>query len=219
MKRTGFTLIELLVVIAIIAILAAILFPVFAKAREKARQSSCASNLKQLGLAFLMYSQDYDERLPSYRMANSSPGCQINWWNQIPPYVKNTQIFICPSTQFSYPSGGYGANLSHVSPCGSCVAMGTIARPAQAFMLWDAAIDGCATGSPVDGVESGPAVHSYCPVCVNCADLIGGSGASSRHNGGANVALVDGHVKWYKQEVLNNHQGNSATDLWGHFSN
>ena len=66
MSRRGFTLIELLVVIAIIAILAAILFPVFAKAREKARQTSCLSNVKQLGLGLMMYAQDYDEKLPSY---------------------------------------------------------------------------------------------------------------------------------------------------------
>lgn len=69
MKRTGFTLIELLVVIAIIAILAAILFPVFARAREKARQSSCLSNQKQIGLAILMYNQDYDERVIQWRIA------------------------------------------------------------------------------------------------------------------------------------------------------
>ena len=74
MSRRGFTLIELLVVIAIIAILAAILFPVFAKAREKARQTSCLSNLKQLGLSFLMYAQDYDELLPSYRLGKEKIG-------------------------------------------------------------------------------------------------------------------------------------------------
>ncbi|MBC7289450.1 MAG: DUF1559 domain-containing protein, partial [Armatimonadetes bacterium] len=87
--RKGFTLIELLVVIAIIAILAAILFPVFARAREKARQASCMSNLKQLALAMLMYAQDYDENLP---LSLTAPG---DWWNdtwkaRISPYVKNT---------------------------------------------------------------------------------------------------------------------------------
>src|SRR5207302_2776977 len=91
-QRKGFTLIELLVVIAIIAILAAILFPVFAQAREKARAISCTSNMKQLGLSVLMYVQDYDEMYPM--------GCWDNWWNNWPttvqPYVKNMQVFRCP---------------------------------------------------------------------------------------------------------------------------
>jgi len=109
--RRGFTLIELLVVIAIIAILAAILFPVFAQAREKARQSSCTSNLKQIGLAFRMYIQDYDERTPSCNPRPSggpdTHGQQglagqsfaYNGWisNGLIPYVKNQAIYICPS--------------------------------------------------------------------------------------------------------------------------
>lgn len=94
MKKSGFTLIELLVVIAIIAILAAILFPVFAQAREKARQTSCISNLKQLGTSIQMYIQDYDETYPV--------GSPDNWWYDIwgittQPYIKNVQIFKCPS--------------------------------------------------------------------------------------------------------------------------
>jgi prepilin-type N-terminal cleavage/methylation domain-containing protein len=96
--RSGFTLIELLVVIAIIAILAAILFPVFAQAREKARQTACLSNSKQLGLALTMYTQDYDEVTPNQYWDHS--GC-TEWdctpaW-QLAPYTKNTQVWICPS--------------------------------------------------------------------------------------------------------------------------
>jgi prepilin-type N-terminal cleavage/methylation domain-containing protein len=105
---TGFTLIELLVVIAIIAILAAILFPVFAKAREKARQISCASNLKQLGLGVLQYVQDNDEIYPT---TNSNSGANVpgNWGQQIYPYVKSTGVFACPdSTDASSFSGGTG---------------------------------------------------------------------------------------------------------------
>ncbi|MBM3498472.1 MAG: DUF1559 domain-containing protein [Armatimonadetes bacterium] len=96
MRRSqGFTLIELLVVIAIIAILAAILFPVFARAREKARQTSCLSNVKQLGLGVMMYCQDYDETYPGYyppwpATVPSPQGC--SWWEGIYPYVKNYQL-------------------------------------------------------------------------------------------------------------------------------
>jgi prepilin-type N-terminal cleavage/methylation domain-containing protein len=103
--RKGFTLIELLVVIAIIAILAAILFPVFAQAREKARQASCISNLKQLTMGFVMYAQDYDETFPSWNWAVNYSGGSGNpnnnattlWCNAIFPYVKNAQVYNCPS--------------------------------------------------------------------------------------------------------------------------
>jgi len=99
MKRTGFTLIELLVVIAIIAILAAILFPVFARAREKARQASCASNLKELALGVLMYAGDYDERLVTRYYSGGG-----QWETSlVQPYIKNMQICRCPSTaEYSY---------------------------------------------------------------------------------------------------------------------
>ena len=89
--RFGFTLIELLVVIAIIAILAAILFPVFAKAREKARQTACLSDAKQMGLAFLQYNQDYDERNPS----GTQPSA-LGWAAQLYSYVKSTSLYQCP---------------------------------------------------------------------------------------------------------------------------
>ena len=99
-KRRGFTLIELLVVIAIIAILAAILFPVFAKAREAARGTSCRSNLKQIGTALMMYTQDYDETYPNRRFGTAArpTGDDVNSWRTvIQPYVKNNQLFTCPS--------------------------------------------------------------------------------------------------------------------------
>jgi prepilin-type N-terminal cleavage/methylation domain-containing protein/prepilin-type processing-associated H-X9-DG protein len=111
MQRTkGFTLIELLVVIAIIAILAAILFPVFARARAKARQTSCVSNVKQLALGLNMYAQDYDEAFPAWYWDQSfHPDGNVNpnsahtvWWNAIYPYVKNNQIFVCPDNNYNF---------------------------------------------------------------------------------------------------------------------
>ncbi|MDR3708300.1 MAG: DUF1559 domain-containing protein [Capsulimonadaceae bacterium] len=99
MKRQGLTLIELLVVIAIIAILAAILFPVFATAREKARMTTCASNLKQLGLAMTQYSQDYDEALPitDDLTYGGNVNCGLCGWSRmLYPYVKSTNVFLCP---------------------------------------------------------------------------------------------------------------------------
>lgn len=113
MRRTGFTLIELLVVIAIIAILAAILFPVFAQAREKARMISCISNLKQIGTATQMYAQDYDETMAAWTFDNYPYGMYYSpEWNQYgwtmafyawQPYLKNVQVYTCPSaTQSLY---------------------------------------------------------------------------------------------------------------------
>src|SRR5262245_41893603 len=122
-RRSGFTLIELLVVIAIIAILAAILFPVFAQAREAARKTSCASNLKQIALAATMYAQDYEETLPgpALRRINPPGPTQYSnyWWGQrwmcwpelIMPYVKNVDILTCPDRPQS-PWWGYCINVN-----------------------------------------------------------------------------------------------------------
>ena len=126
-RRRGFTLIELLIVISIISSLAAILFPVFARARENARRASCMSNVKQMALAFMQYTQDYDERLPLYQRCstqqpvggirgwNNSVSCPgagqaaHPWNNQIQPYLKSTQIFNCPSAH--YGSGAEDAQV------------------------------------------------------------------------------------------------------------
>jgi prepilin-type N-terminal cleavage/methylation domain-containing protein/prepilin-type processing-associated H-X9-DG protein len=139
---SGFTLIELLVVIAIIAILAAILFPVFARAREKARQISCISNIKQLGTATAMYNQDYDEQFYPHRF-NCPGGSACNplmvqnggqfvgitgaaqqkvfWISLLQPYIKNFQVFVCPSE----PGGWYGANKDGVQ-CGNSANNGAV---------------------------------------------------------------------------------------------
>ncbi|HSV72286.1 MAG TPA: DUF1559 domain-containing protein [Chthonomonadales bacterium] len=125
-RRSAFTLIELLVVIAIIAILAAILFPVFARAREQARRTSCLSNLKQISLGFLMYAQDYDERLPGVRFGNAADqgwpwsvwAGSVDWTgvftHAVAPYIRNTQIFQCPSgTEHDRWSGTNGISYGY----------------------------------------------------------------------------------------------------------
>ncbi len=148
--RSGFTLIELLVVIAIIAILAAILFPVFAQAREKARQASCLSNTKQLGLGVYQYVQDYDETIPNggWRAGTSTPGSQSRWYRDVYPYIKNVGVFTCPSkndgnfiVKFVQPAaadliqvpgpgsaGGYGINRNLVG-YPYCTAEGCVPPP------------------------------------------------------------------------------------------
>jgi len=152
MKRKGFTLIELLVVIAIIAILAAILFPVFAKAREKARQTTCLNNMKQVLLGRMQYSQDYDESEPLNRFGSSTGGDQNaapdghTWRAAIYPYTKNTGIYACPSNAFNnasvegYQEGQLGIRRSfavngNIFNNGSPLADASIQRPAGVMML------------------------------------------------------------------------------------
>jgi len=202
MSRRGFTLIELLVVIAIIAILAAILFPVFARAREKARQTSCLSNVKQIMTGVLMYAQDYDEVLPPadswLTNDNRNPSLPTTYWYEgIYPYVANWQIFICPSQKRANPeagSPGYGWNYqefgyrnttSHALGSHQATALGEIEHPAQTILLGDGE-DTSARGS--NGTRYLYRRHAlYLP---------------SRHNGGGNMGLCDGHAKWYAVSEL-----------------
>ncbi len=180
MRRRGFTLIELLVVIAIIAILAAILFPVFARAREKARQSSCLSNVKQIGLGWLMYVQDYDETCPSVYF-QSTP--TTYWWDCLTPYLKNDQILLCPS-QTSSRGYGYNRRAFALYPGyasdGIIMKLAGIKSPAEKVCFADSYgsryylyNDGT---DPQDGTVSTFGIYPY-------------------HNGMGNVVWADGHAK------------------------
>ena len=183
--RKGFTLIELLVVIAIIAILAAILFPVFARAREKARATKCLSNLKQIAVAYMSYAQDYDEWFPGARTGAS---VRYPWYAIIEPYSKNSQIYICPSTKYRY-APNFNSTTTYSSSTSYGYYMPTIPNPTEKFMTMDAAGDDYAhTLGDRDCCSWGPYIHN---------DFIYGCRGHMwpAHNEMANVAFCDGHAK------------------------
>ncbi len=202
MRRRAFTLIELLVVIAIIAILAAILFPVFAKAREKARQSSCSSNVKQLTLSLIQYIQDYDERVIPYSATGGSGAWGFRWTELVQPYLKNQQVMACPSTRvwlsvgYNFPMGSNGRSLAEIplpaqSPCFADV-QGTNSAPTPPFQQAICYIVPTGAFPWADGRQlSNPAV-----VGSTWAGNTSGCIRADRHNEGANYGFVDGHVKW-----------------------
>jgi prepilin-type N-terminal cleavage/methylation domain-containing protein/prepilin-type processing-associated H-X9-DG protein len=237
--RPAFTLIELLVVIAIIAILAAILFPVFAQAREKARQASCLSNQKQIGTAIMMYVQDYDENFPVYV---HHPKHTVYWYDMINPYVRasdtRSSIYTCPSlAKRSSPansSGGYAANYLHViqypkefnnskalkwytarndGPATSA----SIGRPAETIMIADSEGE-C-------GAEAGTGWAAiYCPIELPngpdwykqfCLDKT--YALAKRHSGGGVYLMADGHAKWMRREAVLHHSLEPGQEIWGHY--
>ena len=204
MKRKGFTLIELLVVIAIIAILAAILFPVFAQAREKARQISCLSNLKQSGLAYAMYIQDYDETTPL--QVSPTDGY---WYFLIQPYVKNWQLMLCPDRNDTTNSGsnppalnhrmmGYGYNDGWVSDSGYGLVQTQTKDAYGKTMRAGRSIAAIVT--PTDCVAFGDTYDTpgYSIGMDNILSTLpdGYSTKSLRHtSGNFNYAFADGHAK------------------------
>ena len=185
-SQNGFTLIELLVVIAIISIIAAILFPVFARARENARRASCQSNLKQIGLGIAQYTQDNDEKYLADQDATNA-----TFVTSLQPYVKSIQVFVCPSapkttttsenntskTDFTWSQygsqGTYGLN-AYIAAMSPPVGLSAVDKPAEKPLSFD-----CSWYETIDFIGAQGAV----------AD-------ASRHFDGINVLFSDGHVKW-----------------------
>ena len=195
MKR-GFTLIELLVVIAIIAILAAILFPVFARARDKANAAACLSNIKQIGLSAHMYMQDFDEHMlfACYSMGVNDPG-GYSWWRwywSLEPYMKNMDVLKCESYRFnpgrSPNSYGYNAyNLGYYYRADRTTRMYTgvmlaeVPEPSNIIMFGPRY---CASGDDMQRSIT----YYYC--------------LPQAHNGGDNFCFVDGHAKWMNFGIM-----------------
>jgi prepilin-type processing-associated H-X9-DG protein len=181
-----------LVVIAIIAILAAILFPVFAKAREKARQTACLSNLKQLGLANNMYASDYDERFMPF--CDSNLGLCFYGARTLDPYIKNDGIWACPSRSTTADPADvppFPPKYSYGYPCMTLNGskMADIEAPASVMMFIEC--------------QAAPATpNNSCTFAGSRVDWI-----QNVHNGGTNLAYVDGHAKWQKWENVANYTG------------
>ncbi len=225
-RRSGFTLIELLVVIAIIAILAAILFPVFAQAREKARSASCLSNTKQLGLATMQYIQDFDECYPisiySPDLTTASPAHVVSVMDEIYPYMKSIQILQCPSAPQQY---NYVTQVENAcSAAGiSCIPVATSNFTYGSFIFNITVIaDGPGPGTRSNGLPNpNQFTGNYRPIQTDAtvnfpADTpLWEDGAFdsqlntpifARHNNTANVAYVDGHSKAFHEQYNTNPQ-------------
>ena len=176
--RKGFTLIELLVVIAIIAILAGILFPVFARARAKAKQTQCLNNVKQLQLGMIMYASDYDGCNPSSD-ANTLTGA-LAWQLAIQPYVKNWDIVLCPDDNLPFDVAGT------VNP---------VRRSGYGMNLW-------MSGMPESYIVYPVNAMGIMDAKVGSIDALADLPIPPRHNDGSNISFVDGHAKWMKTQSV-----------------
>jgi prepilin-type N-terminal cleavage/methylation domain-containing protein/prepilin-type processing-associated H-X9-DG protein len=215
MKRSGFTLIELLVVIAIIAILAAILFPVFAKAREKARQASCLNNIRQLATGMLSYIQDSDEIMPfAYHHLNGTYTlpplawqrgyAYTRWMINLEPYIKSQQIFQCPSDQGRSTTdySSYGYNTYSLGMLYTIPATYRSNRGVELAEIWE----------PSRTIMLGPNWPGGGDNVSRCCTYWWVNTIAFRHNGGDNFAFVDGHAKWLMSTEA---QKSAAGNLWG----
>ncbi len=215
--RRAFTLIELLVVIAIIAILAAILFPVFQKVRENARRTSCLSNEKQLALGLTLYTQDYDEFVPPTATYAADGTTVILWPDMINSYVGNKRLRLCPSDSTD-KNNSYGLNeLAFVDETDAypqtvpASALAAFQTPAATVMLGELGVG--TVGIGCQGDLTTPVVDAY-KLTAPDVDLNDQYDArpAARHFGQANVAFMDGHVKSMRLEQF--YVGQMPPDKW-----
>jgi len=189
--RRGFTLIELLVVIAIIAILAAILFPVFARARENARKNSCLNNLKQIGLGAMQYMQDYDETYPR-ATDDRDLNTAASFVALLNPYTKNTKIWRCPSSNMTSSIAGESCSYFYngVFSYNRTVAMAQVQAPADIALFWE--FNEARSRTYLRPNNSGSN--------TTWGGFVSAGRYGNVHFDGANVAFADGHAKWLKED-------------------